>query len=79
MRVEDAAERIRRDFTEMPGLGVTFWQAQRLWNLPVDLCERALRLLTASGYLVGSLDGIYRRPHPERPAAASRPSPLRAM
>ena len=66
VRIEDAVERIRMDFTEMPGLSLTFWQAQRLWNLSQDLCERALSELTASGYLVQTRGGCYRRPHPER-------------
>jgi hypothetical protein len=65
MRIDDAADRIRAEYAEMPGLDVTFWQAQRLWNLPDDLCEGALRLLMRSGFLVRTPDGRYRRPHPE--------------
>ena len=66
VRVEDAVERIRMDFAEMPGLSLTFWQAQRLWNLSQHLCELALKDLTGSGYLVQTREGCYRRAHPKR-------------
>lgn len=64
VRIEDAVQRIQMDFAEMPGLSLTFWQAQRLWNLSQDLCARALNELIASGYLVQTRGGCYRRPHP---------------
>ena len=66
MHVRDAAERIRMEYAEMPGLRLTFWQAKRLWSLPEDLCDSALDTLTRTGYLVRTRDGHYRRPHPER-------------
>jgi hypothetical protein len=66
LRVEDAVECIRMDYAEMPGLHLTFWQAQRLWNLSPEVCDRALSLLIVSGFLVRSRDGCYRRRHPER-------------
>jgi hypothetical protein len=66
MSATDAAELIRMEYMEMPGLQLTFWQAQRLWNLSEDQCDRALRTLTASGFLVRAGDGCYRRPHAER-------------
>ena len=74
--IEEAAQRIRMEYAEMPGLRLTFWQAQRLWNLPEDLCDRALTLLTISGYLVRTREGHYRRPHPERPVVMSPQLPL---
>jgi hypothetical protein len=64
--VDDATNRIRLDYVEMPGLRLTFWQAQRLWNLPDGVCERALERLTLSGFLVRTRDGSYLRRHTER-------------
>ena len=57
-----AEELIRAEYTEMPGLQLTFWQAQRLWNLSEERCERALSALLAAGFLVRSSDGCYMRP-----------------
>ena len=79
MQVQDAADLIRLDYVEMPGMQLTFWQAQRLWNLSEDLCDRALTALTHSGFLVRTRDGRYRRPHPERPAGESIASPPGSM
>lgn len=72
-QVNSAARRILMDFAEVPGLQVNFWQAKRLWNLPDDLCDRALRTLLGAGYLVQTADGRYRRRHPERRAGAELP------
>ena len=66
--VERAADQMRVEYVEMPGLQLTFWQAQRLWNLSDGLCDGALKALVESGFLVRTRDGRYRRPHPERPA-----------
>ena len=63
--VDRAAHLIRTEYDEMPGLQLTFWQAQRLWNLPEELCDGALAVLVTSGFLVRTHDGRYRRPHPE--------------
>lgn len=70
-QIQDAAALIQMEYAEMPGLQLTFWQAQRLWNLPEDVCSHALSTLTRSGFLVRTRDGRYRRPHPERSAADS--------
>jgi hypothetical protein len=74
-QVDSAARRILTDFAEVPGLQVNFWQAKRLWNLPDDLCDRALRTLMGAGYLVQAADGRYRRRYPERSTAAELPRP----
>ena len=50
MNMEDAV---------MPGLKLTFWQAQRLWNLSSELCERALTALIRARFLVPAPDGTY--------------------
>jgi hypothetical protein len=67
IHVRKAAELIRAEYGEMPGLQLTFWQAQRLWNLPEDVCAGALATLLWSGFLVRTAESRYRRPHPERP------------
>ena len=49
------------EYAELPGLKLTFWQAQRLWDLSEDVCRRALDLLTDSRFLVLTVDGAYIR------------------
>ena len=65
LEVEGAADLLRMEYAEMPGLQLTFWQVQRLCNLSDDLCESALALLMRSRFLVRTGDGQYRRPHPD--------------
>jgi hypothetical protein len=60
-QVEDAVELIRMEYAELPGLKLTFWQAQRLWDLSDELCARALRTLTESAFLTKTADGAYVR------------------
>jgi hypothetical protein len=62
MRIDDAIELIRMEYAELPGLKLTFWQAQRLWDLSDDVCSGALNTLTESRFLVRSVDGAYARP-----------------
>lgn len=61
MSLEEAVQLIQLEFAEMPTLKLTFWQAQRLWNLSEELCERSLRTLLASGFLERTRDGLYMR------------------
>jgi hypothetical protein len=61
LEVEEAAQLMQMEYAEMPGLRLTFWQAQRLWNLSDELCQRALATLTGSGYLARTPDGAYVR------------------
>jgi hypothetical protein len=61
MNLRDVVELMEMEFEEMPDLELTFWQAQRLWNLPSDLCERALAALIGSGFLTRSSAGAYVR------------------
>ena len=56
---EQVAELIRMEYVELPGLKLTFWQTQRLWNLPEDLCRQALTVLTQSRFLTRAADGAY--------------------
>lgn len=48
---EDLFRRIRGEYLEMPGLRVTFAQAQRLWDLDPAVCRLALESLVAEGFL----------------------------
>lgn len=59
--IGDAAELLRMEYLEMPGLALTAWQAQRLGNLSCELCDGALRALVESGFLWRTTDGRYLR------------------
>lgn len=69
--VEEAVELIQMEYAEMPELRLTFWQAQRLWNLSDELCQRALAALTGSGYLARTSDGAYVHSRSSRTGVAS--------
>jgi hypothetical protein len=58
---KQAAELIRMEYAEFPGLRLTFWQAQRLWSLQEDVCREALAALTRSQFLLRTADGAYVR------------------
>ena len=62
--------RIQGEFLEMPGLRLTFDQAQRLWGLDVATCTRVLETLVARGFLSRDAEGRYARPTDRWPAAA---------
>ena len=53
--------RIKAEFTEMPGLQLTRWQAQRLWGLEQQQCDRALEALVAVAFLHRTASGAYVR------------------
>lgn len=59
--VTDAVALIQMEYAELPGLKLTYWQAQRLWDLPDDVCERALTTLTQARILMRTVDGAYVR------------------
>jgi hypothetical protein len=59
MCLEDAVQLIKLEYAETPTLALTPWQAQRLWNLSEELCDRALQLLVSSAFLVRNPDGTY--------------------
>jgi DNA-directed RNA polymerase subunit RPC12/RpoP len=44
-------DRIRREFTELPGLKLTPAQACRLWHVNEDACLRAMTSLITEGFL----------------------------
>ncbi len=53
--------RIRGEFAEMPGMRLTFRQAQRLWALDAGTCRSLLDTLVERHFLVRSADGAYAR------------------
>ena len=62
IRTDEAIQLIEMEYAEMPGLKLTFWQAQRLWNFTEDVCDQALRALVRNGFLRRTADGSYVRP-----------------
>ena len=51
MNLEAAAERIRAEFEEMPGMTLTMRQASRLFGLEHDVCRTIVDRLVGSAYL----------------------------
>jgi hypothetical protein len=58
MHVEEAVQLMKMEYSETPSLALTHWQAQQLWNLSEELCDRALRLLVSSAFLMRTADGV---------------------
>ena len=55
-------QRVRAEFEEMPGLRLTCGQAQRLFGMRPDICERVLAALVAEGTLESAPDAQYALP-----------------
>lgn len=53
--------RIKAEYTEMPGLQLTPWQAQRLWGLEQQQCDCALKALVDGAFLQRMANGAYIR------------------
>ena len=51
--------RIRAEFREMPCLRLTFGQAQRLFGMRADVCERVFASLVREGMLTRGPDARY--------------------
>lgn len=58
---DDVVWRVRAEYLEMPGLGLTVGQAQRLFNLDQSLCDALLAALVDAGFLRRTPDGRYVR------------------
>lgn len=58
-RPEALARRILGEYTEMPGMSLTAAQAQRLFALESDVCERVFTDLLHVGALRCTHDGQY--------------------
>jgi hypothetical protein len=59
--LNDTRALIRMEYHELPALNLTFWQAQRLWNLSEELCERALQSLVRERFLAVTPSGTFVR------------------
>ena len=53
----DLVARILHEYHELPGLALTFAQAQRLWNCDAVTCRCTVEALAAQGILRWSSDG----------------------
>ena len=58
-RIELLARRIRAEYLEMPGLCLTFEQAQRLWDVENRTCEALLKILTDARFLHRTQRGLF--------------------
>jgi hypothetical protein len=57
--LESLVARVRGEYSEMPGLRVTFAQACRLWQVDVATCEMLLEQLVREGFLCKTDSGFY--------------------
>ena len=55
-------ERVKSEFSEMPGLSLNAEQAGRLLSLEGGVCSRVLEELVRDGFLRQGADGAYGRP-----------------
>jgi hypothetical protein len=56
---DSLAARIRGEYSEMPGLRLTFPQACRLWHLDPAACRSVLRTLIEEHFLRQAADGAF--------------------
>ena len=61
MTVIAAAERMRSEFLEMPGLRLTERQIQRLCGIDHAVCTEAINILVAARFLCARPGGMYAR------------------
>jgi len=62
MRPHDVArwrERIRAEYSDMPGIQLTIRQISQLWSVDIRTCGVALKALVKEGFLVRSVDETY--------------------
>jgi hypothetical protein len=59
--IEDARNRLRAEFLEMPGMHLTPEQVQRLCGVECGLCQTLLDSLVDAKFLRVSADGQYAR------------------
>ena len=63
MEFDELVRRVRGEFLEMPGLTLTFPQAERLWGLEHDVCRQVINALIGSEFLRCTPDGTIARAH----------------
>jgi hypothetical protein len=54
-------QKIRREYTEMPGLSLSAPQAARLWSVTPGQSEQVLGGLVREGFLIRDSRGTFRR------------------
>jgi hypothetical protein len=59
--IEDALNRLRAEFLEMPGMHLKLEQVQRLCGLERALCQAVVDSLVEARFLCASADGQYAR------------------
>jgi hypothetical protein len=57
--LESLVARIRGEYSEMPGLRLTFAQACRLWQLDAHTCQTLLEQLVREAFLYKTDTGAY--------------------
>jgi hypothetical protein len=56
--------RVRGEYLDMPGMRLTLVQAQRLFGLRPDICERILMELVREGFLRKTIGQVFARRDP---------------
>jgi len=69
-----AAERLRAEFLEMPGLRLTLRQAERLCGINARACKAILDALVEAKFLALRADGTYGRASDGKTASTPRPN-----
>jgi hypothetical protein len=59
---EQLLQRVRAEFAELPCLRLTRPQAQRLFGLRSDVCDRIMSALVSEGTILRDVDDRYRMP-----------------
>jgi len=57
--LESLVARVRGEYTEMPGLGLTLAQACRLWQIDAPTCAAVLNHLTCEHFLYKTSNDVY--------------------
>ena len=61
VRLQSVLQHMRGEFLESPGLRLTRWQIQRLWNLDAEDCRAAVQKLLDARFLREERDGSFVR------------------
>ena len=72
--LEGSVQRIRAEYLDLPGLSLTARQAQRLWNLDSETCQRVLDMLIRDNFLRRTPQAQYVPGDSCRPVDSRRPT-----
>ena len=61
LSIDNLILRVKGEYREMPGLSLTFSQAQRLWNMEPSRCATVLDALVRLQFLHKTALGYYAR------------------